>query len=87
MAIKKAFYIAATGRPGPVVVDLPKDVQNPNEKFPYEYPKSVHLRSYNPTRAGHKGQIKRAVKLLAEARNPVMYIGGGAVASNSYNFV
>jgi len=86
-AIKKAFYIAATGRPGPVVVDLPKDVQNPNEKFPYEYPKSVHLRSYNPTRAGHKGQIKRAVKLLAEARNPVMYIGGGAVASNAQSQV
>ncbi len=86
-AIKKAFYIAATGRPGPVVVDLPKDVQNPNEKFPYEYPKSVHMRSYNPTRAGHKGQIKRAVKLLAEARKPVMYIGGGAVASNAQSQV
>ena len=82
MAIKKAFYIASTGRPGPVVVDLPKDVQNPKEKFPYEYPKSVSLRSYNPSKAGHKGQIKRAVKMLAEAKKPVLYVGGGAVLSN-----
>src|SRR5574344_233698 len=81
-AIKKAFYIAATGRPGPVVVDLPKDVQNPKEKFPYEYPSSVNMRSYNPTKAGHKGQIKRAVKMLAEAKKPVLYLGGGAVQSN-----
>ncbi|MCD8547758.1 MAG: acetolactate synthase 3 large subunit [Aeromonadaceae bacterium] len=82
-AIKKAFYIAATGRPGPVVVDLPKDVQNPKEKFPYEYPKSVHMRSYNPSKTGHKGQIKRAVKMLAEAKQPVLYIGGGAVSANA----
>jgi acetolactate synthase-1/2/3 large subunit len=82
LAIKKAFYIAATGRPGPVVVDLPKDVQNPKEKFPYEYPKSVNMRSYNPSKAGHKGQIKRAVKMLAEAKKPVLYVGGGAVLSN-----
>ncbi|MFC3911972.1 acetolactate synthase 3 large subunit [Pseudaeromonas sharmana] len=82
-AIKKAFYIAATGRPGPVVVDLPKDVQNPKEKFPYEYPKSVSLRSYNPSKAGHKGQIKRAAKMLAEAKKPVLYVGGGAVAANA----
>lgn len=82
LAIKKAFYIAATGRPGPVVVDLPKDVQNPKEKFPYEYPKSVNMRSYNPSKAGHKGQIKRAVKMLAEAKKPVLYVGGGAVLAN-----
>lgn len=82
-AIKKAFYIASTGRPGPVVVDLPKDVQNPAIKVPYEYPEEVHLRSYNPTKSGHKGQIKRAAKLLAEARKPVMYIGGGAIAANA----
>ena len=82
-AIKKAFYIAATGRPGPVVVDLPKDVQNPKEKFPYEYPDSVNMRSYNPTKAGHKGQIKRAVRMLAEARKPVLYVGGGAVLANA----
>lgn len=83
MAIKKAFYIASTGRPGPVVVDLPKDVQNPALKVPYEYPESVSMRSYNPTKSGHKGQIKRAAKLLAEARRPVMYIGGGAIAANA----
>ena len=82
LAIKKAFYIASTGRPGPVVVDLPKDVQNPKEKFPYEYPKSVNMRSYNPSKAGHKGQIKRAVKMLAEAKKPVLYVGGGAVLAN-----
>ncbi len=82
-AIKKAFYIAASGRPGPVVVDLPKDVQNPAIKVPYEYPESVSLRSYNPTKSGHKGQIKRAAKLLADARKPVMYIGGGAIAANA----
>lgn len=82
-AIKKAFYIASTGRPGPVVVDLPKDVQNPAIKVPYLYPEEVHLRSYNPTKSGHKGQIKRAAKLLAEARKPVMYIGGGAIAANA----
>ncbi|MBB6054284.1 MAG: acetolactate synthase 3 large subunit [Gammaproteobacteria bacterium] len=83
LAIKKAFYIAASGRPGPVVVDLPKDVQNPAIKVPYEYPESVSLRSYNPTKSGHKGQIKRAAKLLADARKPVMYIGGGAIAANA----
>ncbi|NCB58443.1 MAG: acetolactate synthase 3 large subunit [Gammaproteobacteria bacterium] len=82
-AIKKAFYIASTGRPGPVVVDLPKDVQNPAIKVPYVYPESVSLRSYNPTKSGHKGQIKRAAKLLADARKPVMYIGGGAIAANA----
>jgi len=82
-AIKKAFYIASTGRPGPVVVDLPKDVQNPAIKVPYQYPEEVHLRSYNPTKSGHKGQIKRAAKLLADARKPVMYIGGGAIAANA----
>ena len=57
--IKKAFYLASTGRPGPVVVDLPKDMLNPANKFPYEYPDSISMRSYNPTTTGHKGQIKR----------------------------
>ena len=86
-AIKKAYYIAASGRPGPVVVDLPKDVQNPKEKFPYQYPESVSLRSYNPTKAGHKGQIKRAAKLLTEASRPVMYVGGGAINANADHLV
>ncbi|MFC0180410.1 acetolactate synthase 3 large subunit [Thorsellia kenyensis] len=79
--IKKAFYIASTGRPGPVVIDIPKDTVNPATKFPYSYPKSVKLRSYNPTVQGHKGQIKRAAQTLIEAKQPVMYIGGGAIAA------
>jgi acetolactate synthase-1/2/3 large subunit len=81
--IKKAFYIANTGRPGPVVIDLPKDVLNPLIKFPYEYPETVHMRSYNPTTAGHKGQIKKGLKALLEAKKPVLYIGGGAVISGA----
>ena len=83
MMIKKAYYIAATGRPGPVVIDIPKDVQNPLNKFPYEYPKSVELRSYQPTLSGHKGQIKRALAALLEAKKPVLYVGGGAILSNA----
>jgi acetolactate synthase-1/2/3 large subunit len=83
MIIKKAYYIAATGRPGPVVIDIPKDVQNPLNKFPYEYPKSVELRSYHPTLSGHKGQIKRALAALLGAKKPVLYVGGGSVISNA----
>ncbi len=83
MTIKKAFYIASTGRPGPVLIDIPKDVQNPKVQIPYEYPTDVSLRSYNPTKFGHKGQIKRAVKLLAEAKRPMLYLGGGVVLSNA----
>ncbi|NCO45225.1 MAG: biosynthetic-type acetolactate synthase large subunit, partial [Vibrio sp.] len=81
--IKKAFYIASTGRPGPVVIDLPKDVMNPQIKLPYTYPESIKLRSYNPTTSGHKGQIKKALKALLEAKKPVLYIGGGAVISGA----
>ena len=83
--IRKAFYIASTGRPGPVVVDLPKDAQNPLLKFPYEYVSltDISMRSYNPTLVGHKGQIKRAVKLLCEAKKPVLYLGGGVVVSDA----
>ncbi len=83
LIIKKAFYLASTGRPGPVLVDIPKDVQNPRNLFEYEYPKEISMRSYNPTRLGHKGQIKRAVKLLAEARRPVLYAGGGIILANA----
>lgn len=83
LAIKKAYYIAASGRPGPVVIDLPKDVQNPLEKHPYVYPESVSMRSYNPTSVGHKGQIKKAMQALAEAKRPVMYVGGGAVTAEA----
>ncbi|CEO40395.1 acetolactate synthase 3 large subunit [Photobacterium kishitanii] len=80
--IKKAFYIAASGRPGPVVVDIPKDMLNPAETYPYQYPQSIALRSYNPTTQGHKGQIKRGVKALLVAKQPVLYVGGGAIMSS-----
>ncbi|MGC9493479.1 acetolactate synthase 3 large subunit, partial [Vibrio genomosp. F10] len=81
--MKKAFYISTTGRPGPVVIDLPKDVMSPLNKLPYEYPKSINLRSYNPTITGHKGQIKKALKALLAAKKPVMYVGGGAIISEA----
>ena len=81
--IKKAFYLASTGRPGPVVVDLPKNVLNPLETFPYQYPKEVSMRSYNPTTTGHKGQIKKGLKTLIEAKKPVLYVGGGAIMANA----
>lgn len=81
--IKKAYYIASTGRPGPVVVDIPKDVTNPNEKFEYAYPDKVKIRSYTPVARGHTGQIKKAVQLLLSARRPVIYSGGGVVLGNA----
>ncbi|VTR62901.1 acetolactate synthase 3 catalytic subunit [Actinobacillus pleuropneumoniae] len=79
--IKKAFYIASTGRPGPVLIDIPKDMVNPANKFTYEYPKEVSLRSYNPTVQGHKVQIKKALKALLVAKKPVLYIGGGIISA------
>lgn len=83
--IRKAFHIASTGRPGPVVVDIPKDTQNPQLKFPYHEQSidDIIMRSYNPTLVGHKGQIKRAVKMIAEAKRPVLLLGGGVIASNA----
>ena len=81
--IKKAFYLASTGRPGPVVIDLPKDVTAPNEKVPYEYPEQVRMRSYTPAQRGHSGQIRKAAKLLLSARKPVIYSGGGVVQGNA----
>ena len=77
--IKKAFYVATTGRPGPVVVDIPKDITDPRIKVAYKYPKKVTMRSYNPVVTGHKGQIKKAVELLLSARKPIIYSGGGVV--------
>ena len=81
--IAKAYYIAATGRPGPVVVDIPKDVTDPSHKVPYSYPSEVKMRSYQPTDKGHRGQIKRAVKTLVDAKRPVIYAGGGVVIDNA----
>ena len=77
--LKKAFYLAASGRPGPVVIDLPKDIVGPAVRMPYAYPQEVSLRSYNPTVQGHRGQIKRALHTLMAAKKPVMYVGGGAI--------
>src|ERR1700694_981132 len=79
--IKKAFHIAATGRPGPVLVDIPKDVTTHSCEF--QYPESVAMRSYNPVRKGHPGQIKKAMQLLLEAKRPMVYTGGGVVLSNA----
>lgn len=81
--IRKAFYIANSGRPGPVVIDIPKDKTAPNELFAYEFPESVNLRSYQPSIKGHAGQIRRAVDLLMSAKRPVVYTGGGVIASNA----
>ncbi|AKJ67258.1 acetolactate synthase 3 catalytic subunit [Pandoraea thiooxydans] len=79
--IKKAFYIARTGRPGPVLVDIPKDVSK--AKAPFEYPKTISLRSYNPVTKGHSGQIRKAVNLLLQAKRPYIYTGGGVILANA----
>ena len=81
--IKKAFYLASTGRPGPVVIDLPKDMSRPDKKYPYEYPESVHMRSYSPAIKGHAGQIKKAIGMLLEAKRPIIYTGGGIIQGNA----
>ncbi|MFB0936905.1 MAG: biosynthetic-type acetolactate synthase large subunit [Propionivibrio sp.] len=81
VTIKKAFYIASTGRPGPVVVDVPKDITAAKCKF--EYPAEVKLRSYNPVIKGHSGQIKKAMQLLLGAKRPMIYTGGGVILSNA----
>ena len=82
--IKKAFYVASTGRPGPVLVDIPKDITDPKIKVPYHYPKKVVMRSYNPVVIGHKGQIKKAVEVLVAAQRPIIYAGGGVILSEAH---
>lgn len=79
--IKEAFYIARSGRPGPVVVDIPKDITSIPCEF--KYPEKVHIRSYQPTYAGHVGQIKRAMRQIALSKRPVLYTGGGIIASGA----
>jgi acetolactate synthase-1/2/3 large subunit len=81
--IAKAYYIASTGRPGPVVVDIPKDVTDPSYKVPYEWPSSIKMRSYQPTNKGHRGQVKRAVKTLLSAKKPIIYSGGGVILDDA----
>ncbi len=79
--IKKAFYLAASGRPGPVLIDIPKDVTA--KRCPYEYPEKVLLRSYKPTIRGHSGQLRKALGLMAEAERPLFYTGGGVILANA----
>ncbi|MDI6755255.1 MAG: biosynthetic-type acetolactate synthase large subunit [Thermodesulfobacteriota bacterium] len=81
LVIKQAFHLARTGRPGPILVDLPKDVMADTSDF--SYPSKIKMRSYNPTYQGHPGQIKRAVKLIAKAQKPLIYAGGGVILSNA----
>lgn len=86
-AIAKAYYIANTGRPGPVVVDLPKDIVNVMEEHPYVFPTDVTMRSYNPTVRGHMKQVKKAVASLKKAERPVLYVGGGAITAEASGLV
>ncbi|MCJ1888487.1 acetolactate synthase 3 large subunit [Pseudomonas sp. LA21] len=81
--IKKAFYIAQSGRPGPVVIDIPKDMGDPTQKFEYNYPKKVKLRSYSPAVRGHSGQIRKAAEMLLAAKRPIIYAGGGVIMGNA----
>ena len=81
VTIKKAFYLAKTGRPGPVLVDIPKDITA--QKCEFLYPKTIAMRSYNPVVKGHTGQIKKALQLLLEAKRPIIYTGGGVILSDS----
>jgi len=81
VTIKKAFFLARSGRPGPVLVDIPKDVTA--AKCEFSYPKSVSMRSYSPVLKGHQGQIKKAVQLLLEAKRPMIYTGGGVILSDA----
>jgi len=83
ITLKKAFYIAASGRPGPVVVDIPKDITAEFAEF--DYPKTIEMRSYTPVVKGHSGQIKKAVKILLEAKRPMIYTGGGLVLGDASN--
>lgn len=82
-AIAQAYYIANSGRPGPVVVDLPKDIVNVAETHPYEFPSDVTMRSYKPVTKGNNKQIRKAINAMMEAKRPVLYVGGGAIAAQA----
>jgi acetolactate synthase-1/2/3 large subunit len=79
--MKEAFYVARNGRPGPVLVDLPKDVLVDSTEF--KYPDKVLIRGYKPTYEGHPGQIERAMKLVLKSKKPVLYVGGGIISSSA----
>jgi len=84
--MRKAFYLATTGRPGPVLVDIPKNLTDPNiEKIKFDYPKDLIMRSYQPTIKGNKKQIKKALEMIAKAKKPILYAGGGVVSSKAHN--
>ncbi len=83
--IKKAFYIATTGRPGPVLIDFPKDIQVAKTEF--SYPDTIHLKGYNPTYHGNLKQIKKLVKAIASAKKPLLYVGGGVIISDAHKEV
>ncbi len=80
--VREAFYIASTGRPGPVVVDIPSDIQM--QDIPFVWPETVELRSYKPTYFGHPGQIKKASQLISQAKKPLIYAGGGIISSGAH---
>lgn len=84
VTIKKAFYLASSGRPGPVLVDITKDATDPNKLIPYEYPQNIELRSYKPAETGHTGQITKAAELLVSAKRPVIYTGGGVILGKAW---
>jgi len=81
--IRKAFHIATSGRPGPVLVDIPKDTTDPGVKVPYAYPREISMRSYHPASKGHPGQIKKAVTAMLAAQRPVIYTGGGVILDDA----
>jgi acetolactate synthase-1/2/3 large subunit len=81
--VKKAFHIATTGRPGPVVIDVPKDTTDPSATYEYEYPSEVNLRSYKPAFEGDRTQVNRAVQALLSAKRPVFYVGGGVIQADA----
>ena len=81
LTVKKAFYIASTGRPGPVLIDIPKDISM--QPCIYDYPKEIEMRSYKPIEKGHSGQIRKAVQMILQAERPMIYTGGGVILSNA----
>jgi acetolactate synthase-1/2/3 large subunit len=81
LTLKEAFHIAATGRPGPVLVDVPKDIIL--SEASYHYPETIYMRSYNPTYNGHPGQILKAAKAIVKAKRPIIYVGGGVINSGA----
>lgn len=87
LTLKKAFYIATTGRPGPVLVDIPKDLTDPNIKIDYEYPETIKMRSYNPQTTIYPEQIKQAADLILSAKRPMIYSGGGVVLGNASEYL